>query len=119
MEPTCTSTGTETYWTCQRNGCGKLFSDAEAKTEIEAPVVIKALGHDWSEWQVTKAPQIGKTGERQRICSRCKEKETEAIATLIGYDVISGADGSWTKGRVCIMQSSCVLFFSEWNSFKN
>ena len=98
VEPTCTSTGTEAYWTCQRDGCGKLFSDAEGKTEIEAPVVIKALGHDWGEWQVTKAPQIGKTGERQRICSRCKEKETEAIAALIGYDVISGADGSWTKG---------------------
>ena len=98
VEPTCTSTGTEAYWTCQRDGCGKLFSDAEGKTEIDAPVVIKALGHDWGEWQVTKAPQIGKTGERQRICSRCKEKETEAIAALIGYDVISGADGSWTKG---------------------
>ena len=61
-------------------------------------IAIAPLGHDWGEWQVTKAPQIGKTGERQRICSRCKEKETEAIAALIGYDVISGADGSWTKG---------------------
>ena len=47
---------------------------------------------------VTTTRGTGKTGERQRICSRCKEKETEAIATLIGYDVISGADGSWTKG---------------------
>ena len=46
VEPTCTSTGTEAYWTCQRDGCGKQFSDAEGKNEIEEPVVIKALGHD-------------------------------------------------------------------------
>ena len=47
---------------------------------------------------VTTTRGTGKTGERQRICSRCKETETEAIAAQIGYVVISGADGSWTKG---------------------
>lgn len=45
VEPTCITTGTEAYWTCQHDGCGKLFSDAEGKTEIEAPVAIPALGH--------------------------------------------------------------------------
>ncbi len=45
VEPTCTTTGTEAYWTCQREDCGKLFSDAEGKNEIEEPVVIPAKGH--------------------------------------------------------------------------
>ena len=46
VEPTCTEPGTEAYWTCLRDGCGKLFSDEKGEHEIEAPVVIKALGHD-------------------------------------------------------------------------
>ena len=96
--PTCTATGTEAYWTCTRDNCGKLFSDAESKNEIDAPVVIKALGHKWNEWHIVKAPQIGKVGERQRSCSRCDETETETIAALIGYSVSSGADGNWKKG---------------------
>ena len=44
-EPTCTEPGAEACWMCQRNGCGKLFSDAECKNEIAAPVVIPAKGH--------------------------------------------------------------------------
>ena len=45
VEPTCAVAGTQAFWTCQRDGCGKLFSDAEGKNEIEAPVAIPALGH--------------------------------------------------------------------------
>ena len=40
---TCETAGTEAYWKC--SGCGKLFSDAEGKNEIEAPVAIAAKGH--------------------------------------------------------------------------
>ncbi|MBE6018133.1 MAG: hypothetical protein E7233_11125 [Lachnospiraceae bacterium] len=98
VEPTCTDPGTEAYWTCQRDGCGKLFSDAAGKNEIEEPVVIPALCHDWGEWKVTTEPAVGKAGEKQRTCNRCSEKETEAISALIGYTVTIGAGGSWTKG---------------------
>lgn len=43
-EPTCTDDGHEEYYVCSR--CHKMFSDAEGKNEITAPVVINKLGHD-------------------------------------------------------------------------
>ena len=47
VEATCTDPGTEAYWSC--NICGKLYADAEAALEIEAPIGIPSLGHDWDE----------------------------------------------------------------------
>ncbi len=41
VEATGTTEGTEAYWSC--DVCGKLFSDAEGKNEISAPVVIPKL----------------------------------------------------------------------------
>lgn len=55
--PTCTEDGYEAYWKCER--CNKLFSDADGKTPIPAPTVIKATGHQWGEpawsWDGTTA----------------------------------------------------------------
>lgn len=45
--PTCTEDGYEAYWKCER--CNELFSDADGKTPIPAPTVIKATGHQWGE----------------------------------------------------------------------
>jgi len=66
VEPTCTETGTEAYWTCSI--CRKMFADADGKKEITKPTVIKATGHDWGEWTVTKKAAVGKPGEQQRVC---------------------------------------------------
>ena len=44
---TCTAEGNTEYWTCE--ACGKYFSDAEGKTEIElSSTVIPAAGHRFS-----------------------------------------------------------------------
>lgn len=55
--PTCTEDGYEAYWKCER--CGRYFSDADGKTPIPAPTVIKATGHQWGEpawsWDGTTA----------------------------------------------------------------
>lgn len=55
--PTCTEDGYEAYWKCER--CNELFSDADGKTPIPAPTVIKATGHQWGEpawsWDGTTA----------------------------------------------------------------
>ena len=47
-DATCTADGNEEYWTC--GTCGKIFSDAEGKTEIElSATVIPATGHHYIE----------------------------------------------------------------------
>ena len=48
---TCTAAGNSAYWTCSE--CGKYFSDAEGKTEIQKDSwIISATGHSWkaSKW---------------------------------------------------------------------
>ncbi|MBR3403566.1 MAG: hypothetical protein IKG67_15145, partial [Parasporobacterium sp.] len=124
--PTCTAVGWDAYDTCSRCDYTTYVEKAAlGHTEVIDPAVaatctkegltegrhcsvcnmvlleqktVEALGHDWGEWQVTKSPQIGTAGERQRTCSRCGETETEPVAALIGYSMTGAADGSWTKG---------------------
>ncbi|MBE6994550.1 MAG: hypothetical protein E7423_07925 [Ruminococcaceae bacterium] len=78
VEPTCTEEGTEAYWTC--TACGKLFSDEDGKTEIEAPAAIAALGHDWNAWVTTREPTATTDGEQTRTCARCGATETRVLA---------------------------------------
>ena len=78
--PTCTEAGFEAYWQCE--GCHKLFSDAEGKTEIEAPVAVAALGHTWGDWVETKAATETEEGVETRTCSVCGETETRAIPVI-------------------------------------
>lgn len=44
VEPTCIENGTEAYYTCSH--CDKIFADANANREIDAPAETDALGHD-------------------------------------------------------------------------
>lgn len=47
-DATCTADGNEEYWTC--GTCGKIFSDAEGKTEIAlSDTVISKFGHSYGE----------------------------------------------------------------------
>ena len=70
-EPTCTEAGSKQQ-TCKR--CSK-------KGETTS---IKALGHSWGEWKVTKKPTKEEEGEQVRECERdgCSAKETKAIPKL-------------------------------------
>ena len=42
-------------------------------------VVRPSLGHEWSDWTITKEAEEGTDGERYRTCSRCGATETEII----------------------------------------
>ena len=66
VRATCTADGTKAYWTC--GICKKMFSDEKGENEIAGPEIIKASGHYWGEWEVTKKPAAGKDGEKRRIC---------------------------------------------------
>lgn len=53
--PTCTENGNIEYYRCTRNGCGKLFSDADGKTETTLSAVTLPAQHDLTK----NLPQTG------------------------------------------------------------
>lgn len=65
-EPTCTAQGYTTH-TCSK--CGSSYKDS----------LTEALGHNYGEWTVTKPATETEEGQRERTCSRCKNKEYETI----------------------------------------
>ena len=74
-----TMPGTETKVTCTEDGytgdeacinCGYVVKEGE---------VIKATGHAWGEWTVTKEATETEDGEKERVCANCEEVETETI----------------------------------------
>ena len=78
-DATCTKEGNIAYWHCE--GCGKYFSDEALTVEIsEADTVVEALGHDWSEWQANGEIDCTHGYTEIRVCARCEEVETRAVA---------------------------------------
>ena len=77
-EPTCTKNGrSHLYCTL----CGAPKRSGSAIDYITDPAIdptIKALGHDWTEWTVTKAPTCV-DGKEERGCLRCGISDTRAI----------------------------------------
>ena len=72
---TCTEDGYEAYWKCE--GCDKLFSDAEGKNEITAPVTVKAKGHTGGTATCTQ----------KATCSVCGEEYGELVAHVYDKEV--------------------------------
>ncbi|MBQ3762502.1 MAG: hypothetical protein II875_10905 [Clostridia bacterium] len=62
-QPTCTEPGQEMNH-CTRVNYGKVCG-YEWRRELPA------LGHDWGEWYVVKAPKPGEDGIEERKCKRC------------------------------------------------
>ena len=81
--PTCTEDGYEAYYTC--SGCDKLFSDADAKNIIPAPIVVGALGHDEISHDA-KAPTCTDIGwDAYVTCKNC-DYTTYAEKAALGHD---------------------------------
>lgn len=86
---TCTEDGTTEYWLCET--CHKMFADEAAEKEISAPEIIKAKGHTFGEWKVTKQPTKTAKGEKQRVCKVCSYTEKQKIPALGGTDAKKNA----------------------------
>ena len=88
---TCTENGNIAYWSCE--GCGKYFSDEAGQTEIadKDSVVVKAAGHVYGDWVTKKESSCTEQGERERICSVCKNSEKEALP------LAAHSYGEWVK----------------------
>ena len=80
-EASCTEDGNIECWKCGK--CGRYFTDEGAATEIEAnQVVIKAPGHDWSEWEERIPATESRTGLEVRSCRRCETAEGRTIPKI-------------------------------------
>ncbi|MBD5521865.1 MAG: hypothetical protein HDR03_11730 [Lachnospiraceae bacterium] len=66
-DATCTEAGKKVY-TCSCN---------ETKEES-----IAALGHNYSDWTVTKPATDTEAGSKERKCSRCGDKQTDVIPAM-------------------------------------
>ena len=82
VEPTCENRG-YTVYTCTK--CGHTYTGN----------YVDATGHSYGEWIVTREPTDSTAGQRERICSVCKEREVEIIpATGTDTPIIVGP--GWT-----------------------
>ena len=75
-EPSCTTPGLSEGSYCP--DCQLVFAPQEE---------IRATGHSFGDWIVTKEASRQKVGEETRICS-CGETETREIAPLTGADPV-------------------------------
>lgn len=76
--PTCTERGYTTH-TCGK--CGHSYQDS----------YINALGHSFGAWVVIREATSTTAGVRERVCSVCKNKETDAIPAAGGSGGSSGS----------------------------
>jgi uncharacterized repeat protein (TIGR02543 family) len=82
---TCTSAGNKEHWSC--DVCGKNFSDADGKTELQ-DVTIPELGHDWDAWKANN------DGTHSHTCKR-NSSHTKTESCSFGADdkcTICGGD---------------------------
>jgi len=93
-EPDCTMNGNKEYWFAT-DAEGIYYYDEEGTQPAFWDDIIKpALGHDWSEWKVTREATHTVPGEETRECKRegCNEKETREIP-LVPYTVTFSLNG--------------------------
>ena len=125
-DASCTEAGNTEYWYCE--GCEKCFADENATEEVsKSSVTIKALGHDWGEWTVTKKATYTSPGEKTRVCKRdashvqtqtiAKKKYVTAITTGVNYAVTVGI-GTSQKISYTIKPSDAInkgVTFTSWD----
>lgn len=88
VDATCTVDGAEAYWECA--DCGTLFSDEAGTTQIDAVVIIPALGHD--EANFTYTVNADDATQHDATCPVCGEVVlTEAHTFEGGVCTLCGA----------------------------
>ena len=79
---TCTIPGVKEHYVCSK--CGKLYSDADGNTEIEAESVIDpAKGHAWSEVSYEWATDNSSVKATRTCGNDSTHVETETVDTVL------------------------------------
>ena len=68
---TCTESGRTEGTHC--SACGDVITPQKT---------IPALGHNFGQWTLVKAPSVSEEGLEQRVCSRCSTTESRSVAKL-------------------------------------
>ncbi|MBR3275006.1 MAG: InlB B-repeat-containing protein [Eubacterium sp.] len=85
--------------TAYKEAVDAAIAASGGKTAIEK-VIVPATGHTWGEWTVTKEATPTEDGERERICSVCKTKETETIKyNAVYYTITLNLNGGTWEGK--------------------
>ena len=93
-KPTCTMNGNTEYWFATDEDGIYFYDENGTQPAFEGDIIKPALGHDWSEWKVTREATHTVPGEETRECKRegCNEKETREIP-LVPYIVTFSLNG--------------------------
>lgn len=94
--------------TCETDGLKKFFCSKCKKYQQEngkdKEEVITALGHDWTEWEISIEATCEKDGSRKRLCKRdgCKYKTTYYT------EVINKSGHKWSD-EIFTEESTCTV----------
>ena len=116
-DATCTEDGNSAYWTCST--CNKMFSDADATTEIKEVPTISATGHSLAKVEEVKSTCAVKGTAAYWTCSACHkmfsdEQGTNEISAPVELPLADHSWGKWTSisdtqhQRVCANEKSHV-----------
>ncbi|MBR3275014.1 MAG: InlB B-repeat-containing protein [Eubacterium sp.] len=97
---TCTAQGFPEHYECK--DCGAFFEDAGGTKLIEDGYarLLPLAEHTWGEWTVTKEATASEDGEKERVCSVCGAKETEAIKyDAVYYSISLNLNGGTWDGK--------------------
>ena len=101
-EPTCTEDGYKEHYECSE--CGAWFGDITGVSEItdKSGYTIKAIGHKWGAYEVTKRPTYDEEGLRVCTCendpSHTKEETIPKLTSSSSSDSDSDSGSSGGSG---------------------
>ena len=106
-EPTCTRDGLRTR-TCTDPGCGKTLSER-----------VPALGHDWDDGVIVRAPSGVRMGERRITCRRCGLTQAEAIPPEIAaYEQFQDIDrNAWSYDGIAYCVARGLMSGTDTHTF--
>ena len=82
IDPKCEEAGLYAHYVCKEDANHIYWDELGEDPAPAEELIIPALGHEWTDWKVTKEAKCEEYGEKERICRRCQEKEVEAIMPL-------------------------------------
>ena len=94
--------------TCTEGGFTAGVQCADCGTYISGHEAVAALGHSYSDWTVTTAPDCENAGEQTHTCAVCGETETQSIAaTGHSYNAVVTDPTATEQGYTTYTCSAC------------